>query len=289
MLTNDLEKVSTRSSDTAGLTDAGLKKKRLSKSSIGNNCKFAQQIKKPKVDKVISSYSLQFDEIELTCELDNLIRTACCKANECINGGCLGKIFWKSNECRSSSCSSSSCSSSSSSYFSSSSYCSSSSSSSTEDGTFNIKGALDYMKQCRKYKTGNNTAEGKEDRDSFVQDKFKIVLTDDGFHGTNRVFKYTFSIPQPDLSLLGTNNRIQCCKSTFLAVYGISSHEFRVCAELLKSSSTGTLPSLHHKAYKDDHLHDYTFAQVEDIYLANFPNTLCASKYYYLTFAWCRL
>ena len=55
---------------------------------------------------------------------------------------------------------------------------------------------------------------------------------------------------------------------TFMFIYGITSHEWSLCRKIFQrySADTTYIPDLRQKKWTDAHIHDFTFAETEEIY-----------------------
>jgi hypothetical protein len=227
---------------------SGQKKRTISKSSIGNQHLFNQQVpKKPKstLARISSEIAAResFRDLKILNEIEDLYR--CCPVGG--EHGCCLKHFVVADE---------------------------------KGGcTINYENAVQYVKNCRLVsKEGNSN----DIRDPLIINIFKSCIRDDTIRGDERIFKMEYQIPSPQ-NLLGRDNVVKCCKKAVQVIYGISDHEWKLTSSLLKETINGNLQTLHHKPYTDAHLHlEYTHAIVKGIFKENlrteFPGNINSSS-----------
>jgi hypothetical protein len=230
------------------------KRKMTVKNSVGNQHKFSQQIFKE--SKRSCSSSSEEDKLARSEDIeDTKIQNAveklsfCCSSSFDDGFGCLLKLFRDTSSSSSSSSSSDNTSHSSNEYFE----C--------------YKRAVAYVKQCRQLgKQDNPQLSEKENRDNFLQEVFRQCIVDQEKQSNGKEkFSFKFCIPSVN-NRLGNANRHVVCKQTLLSVYGFTEHDWRICSSALKTTDTGRVSSLRHKPWTDDVLHDYTFAEAEDVF-----------------------
>jgi hypothetical protein len=243
--------------------------KAVGKSAQGNQHKFPQQSQFAKKQSSSDTAPSILDhdyfvKDDIRRDITNL--TDCCAKGRGIFGGCLLKHFgYHHQESISSSSSSSS---------------SSVVDQSREDA---VEAATEYVK-INRAKGFFETKTKREKRDPFIQEIFRECILSTKQKKSNRTegctisFEMQYLIPSVD-NRLGRNNRIEVCVKTLQCVYGISAHEWRICNEQLRETDSGRLSTLRHKPWEDDHLHDYTLAEVENVFLRNLIDTPIASKY----------
>ena len=245
--------------------------KAVGKSAQGNQHKFPQQYHGAKKQSSSSSDATQslldrsdyFVKDKIRRDIINL--TNCCANGRDLFGGCLLKHFGYHQESLLSSSSSvdiiNQC---------------------RDDA---VEAATEYVK-INRAKGLSETKNEREKRDSFIQEVFRDSIlstkqkksrTDDD--GSAIKFDYQYLVPSID-NRLGRNNRLEVCVKSLRCVYGISTHEWRICNEQLRNvDSGGRVSTLRHKTWEDDYLHDYTLAEVENVFLRNLSDTPIASKY----------
>ena len=216
----------------------GQKKRSLSKSTIGNQHLFNQQLPKKPAKSTLARISSEltarenFRELKILNQLEEL--SHCCPIIGGDHGCCL-KHFVNANE----------------------------------DGvssTIDYDNAVQYVKNCRLVSKEGSL---NDIRDPLIISIFKSCIQDDTIRGDERIFIMDYRIPSPR-NLLGRDNVVKCCRKAVLAIYGISDYEWKLTSTELKSTLNGNLQTLHHKPYSDATLHEgCTHAKVKSIYENN--------------------
>jgi len=224
------------------------KRKMTVRNSVGNQHKFAQQLPKEakrtcsssEEDKLARSEHIEDTKIQNA--VDKL--SFCCPSSLDDGYGCLLKLFRDTSPG----------SENTTSY-------------SNYDYFECYKRAVTYVKQCRQLgKQDNSQLSEKENRDNFLQEVFRECIIDqEKLSNGKEKFSFKFCIPSIN-NRLGNANRHVVCKQTLLSVYGFTEHDWRICSSALKTTDTGRVSSLRHKPWTDDVLHDYTFAEAEDVF-----------------------
>ena len=236
--------------------------KAVGKSAQGNQHKFPQQSHSAKRQSSSDSAPSILDrdyfvKDEIRRDIANL--TDCCAKGRGSIGGCLLKHFGYNQESSSSLSVIDQC---------------------REDA---VEAATEYVK-INRAKGFFETKTKREKRDPFIQEIFRECILSTKQKKSNRAegstisFEMQYLIPSVD-NRLGRNNRLEVCVKTLQCVYGISAHEWRICNEQLRDTDSGRLSTLRHKPWEDDHLHDYTIAEVENVFLRNLIDAPIASKY----------
>eukprot|EP01035_Chromulina_nebulosa_P023191 gene23191-30060_t len=231
--------------------EAGRRKKikTVGKSAQGNYYKFPQQ-NHSKNDQSASSDIAAASIFDREYFINDCIRrdianlTDCCAKGRGVFGGCLLKHFGY-HECR-------------------------------EDA---VKAATAYVRLYRE-QGKTETKRDKEKRDAFIQEIFRgCILSENHTNSadSSKKFDMQYEIPSVD-NKLGKRNRLEVCVGTLQCVYGITAYEWRLCNEQLKKTDSGRVSSLRNQPWGDDYLHDFTFAEVENVFLRNLPDTPIASK-----------
>ncbi len=277
--------------------EAGRRKKikTVGKSAQGNYYKFPQQNHSKSGQSAssdIASASIlnreYFINDSIGRDIANL--TDCCGKGRGVFGGCLLKHFGyyevMQNPGDSADISSSAAAATSSSSSSSSSSSTSSSSSSSLLGSNDnircrndaVEAASAYVRLYRE-QGKTETKRDKEKRDSFIQEIFRgCILSEHTNPDGSKKFVMQYEIPALD-NKLGKRNRLEVCVGTLQCVYGISPYEWRLCNEQLKKTDSGRVSSLRmNQPWGDDYLHDFTIAEVENVFLRNLPDTPIASN-----------
>ena len=74
------------------------------------------------------------------------------------------------------------------------------------------------------------------------------------------------------------------CKNTFLCLYNISNYSWRTFSNAIKSKGSADVCPRKILTWKDDHVHDYSYNELNDIYEENLQETLDGKfvDYYFL-------
>lgn len=115
--------------------------------------------------------------------------------------------------------------------------------------------AVQYVKDNR---IASKDSASHEVRDPMIINIFKSSIKNDTIRGGERIFEMEYRMPSPS-NLFGRDNTVKCCRKALQAIYGITEHEWRLASSAFKDVPFGqNVSSLHHKAYKDQTLHNYT-------------------------------
>jgi hypothetical protein len=235
--------------------------KRVGKSAQGNNFKFPQQIRSEKYSESSVGPSIYSHDyfIKDAIRRDIAGLHHCCAKGRGFYGGCLLKKFGDHDAL----------------FHDSADW-----STENKDREEVIEAAIAYVKVYRDQGKAE-TKKDREKRDGFIQEIFRGCIlsekTTKASEGGSKKFEMQYEIPSLD-SKLGKRNRIVVCLDTMLCVYGISSYEWRICNEQLRRTESARLSTLRHQKWEDDHLHDYTLAEVENVFLRNLKDSTIASK-----------
>lgn len=234
------------------------KVKTVGKSSVGNFHKFPQQTRTSRDSSAsLSSSSLERSDFYINGQIQRDISnlTDCCAKGKGLFGGCLLKHFGYHEDVQAS--------------------CTSKSD--IERRETAITAATEYIKIYRE----QGVAEVKKDktkRDVFIQEIFRgCILSETLKENGKKRFEMQYEIPSID-NKLGKKNKIEVCVRTLQCVYDISAYEWRLCNEVLRESSGGRVSSLRHQPWKDDFLHDATYAEVENVFQRNLKDCVIPSK-----------
>ena len=266
--------------------EAGRRKKikTVGKSAQGNYYKFPQQ-NHSKNDQSASSDIAAASIFDREYFINDCIRrdianlTDCCAKGRGVFGGCLLKHFGyhevlqNPGDCADISSTSSSAAAASSLLLPSS---SSNNIQCREDA---VEAATAYVRLYRE-QGKTETKRDKEKRDAVIQETFRgCILSENHTNSadSSKKFDMQYEIPSVD-NKLGKRNRLEVCVGTLQCVYGITAYEWRLCNEQLKKTDSGRVSSLRNQPWGDDYLHDFTFAEVENVFLRNLPDTPIASK-----------
>lgn len=136
------------------------------------------------------------------------------------------------------------------------------------DGTvdFDLFGALNFIRDARAQR-----GKLKGDRfDSFVQEKVRDVISGEKVQ-TNGELRF-----EKNWKFCGR----ELCRQSYGLIFDISKHKLDACCAELKKSDTRQVTSISMSKWKDDHLHDYSFAQTEAIIKENLNSGIVEE-------AWC--
>jgi hypothetical protein len=113
-----------------------------------------------------------------------------------------------------------------------------------------------YINLCRE-ETRQKT---ENELDSFIQDIFKnsIVSTEKKLDKISK-FNMVFT----------TIGGRQVCRNCCATAYGFSSNKFKTCSNIFKQTDLQKVSSLSHRKWKDDHIHNFTYAETEKLFKSN--------------------
>jgi len=115
--------------------------------------------------------------------------------------------------------------------------------------------AVKVFKDCRELTRLKNKAE----LDSFVQEKFReSVIKENQHQDGSIVFEMDYKI-----------NNMKMCKKAFAKAYGLSVKHLERCSAALKESSERRVHLISTREYQDDHIHDYTYKETENLFKVN--------------------
>ena len=256
--------------------------KKVGQATVGNSHIFAQQ-KKQALDNNRSSSAAAslFEQSDYNIlgliKLDiGHLSNCCSKGKKLSGGGCLLSCFgYYQNKSPATTSTAAAASTSS------AAACDQSNSNQQEEEQERaIAAAAEYIKTCRQLGV-TDTNRTKEARDGFVQEIYRGCIISDELNedGSTRKYQMQYEIPSID-NRLGRKNRLQVCLPTMLCVYGITKYEWRICGDHIKSSDFGRVSSMRQRFWKDDHLHDYTYAEVQSIFEKNLKDTIIPGRRY---------
>jgi len=245
------------SSSSSSSNNQKKKDNNISKKSVGNQFKFAQQSSSKKLkhkdpDERFAQSEI-YQDVIIEQAVDKL--TSCCPNGTRFGFGCLLSLFRTTGKTSEEVC------------FSADSY--------MEDYMDCFRRAVTYVKDCRKLGVSDNPQiSKKENRDGLLQEVYRECLVDvkvlsDG--STKHLMRYC--IPAINQKL-GRIHKPEVCLPTLLGVYGFTEYEWRICTSAIKSNPTGRVASLRHKVWKDDKLPEHSFAEMQKV----FEDNLSVSK-----------
>ena len=244
----------TSSSSSSSSSTNNQKVHHISKKSVGNQHRFAQQTASKKLkscggpDQSFIKSEL-YQDVVLEQVVDKL--STCCSAGTRFGFGCLLSLFRPDNK---------------SSDFSAESF--------TEEYMNCSRRAVEYVKECRKLGVADNPLlSERENRDKFLQEVYRECLVDvqefpDG--KSKHVMRYC--IPAINQKL-GRLHKPEVCLPTLRGVYGFTEYDWRICSQAIKSNPTGRVSSLRHKVWKDDKLPEHSYAEMEVVFRENLKTT----------------
>jgi hypothetical protein len=95
--------------------------------------------------------------------------------------------------------------------------------------------------------------------DQFIQEKFRSVCK------AEKVNKKG----ETEFVLDWSHDGVSLCRQSFAKLFNISKHKLDKCSSSIKSSGTKYLTSISHRTWKDAHVHDFTFADTEELFKMN--------------------
>lgn len=122
----------------------------------------------------------------------------------------------------------------------------------------NGRSALDVVSVAefvRAARAERGTLEGAQ-LDSFVQEKFRSVI----------VGEKTLEDGSVKFRLDWKHKGVPLCRQSFAQIYGISKAALDNCSSALKASATRRVSSISHTEYKDDRVHDFSYADTVQVF-----------------------
>ena len=242
------------SSSSSSSSTNNQKVPQISKKSVGNQHRFAQQTPSKKLkscggpDQSFANSEV-YQDMVLEQVVDKL--STCCASGTRYGFGCLLSLFRAVNK---------------SSDLSAESF--------TEEYMDCSRRAVEYVKECRKLGVADNPLlSERENRDKFLQEVYRECLVDvqefpDG--KSKHVMRYC--IPAINQKL-GRLHKPEVCLPTLRGVYGFTEYDWRICSQAIKSNPTGRVSSLRHKVWKDDKLPEHSYAEMEVVFRENLKTT----------------
>lgn len=221
------------------------------KSTVGNKHKFPQQTRRESSSKKKKSTTATEAESEDESDEYILDTLANCCGESILHGGCLCKAFNDYHAANKSN---------------------NGADESDWESTIRNK-MLEYVHKCRNMgKSSTVCAIGSRmgERDQFIKELVTKTIKEETTTQIKTKQRYTYEFKIHAISgKAGWKNELPVCKNTFLAVYNITRYEFRKCVELMKDNDNSRIGNLRHTVFKDDHLHNYSYAEVADVFAAN--------------------
>lgn len=109
--------------------------------------------------------------------------------------------------------------------------------------------------------------------DSFIQEKYRAVLVKAEKQSDGSV-KFL-----PRWSYKG----ISLCRQSYANAFGITKHQLDMCSKALKHSDNRRVPKIKHQPFKDEHVHEFTFAETEEIFKKNLHVDIIGKPKYSVT------
>lgn len=99
-----------------------------------------------------------------------------------------------------------------------------------------------------------------DELDGFIQEKFRSVIVGDPVINKSG---------EKHFNLKWQHKEKELCRKSFCHLFALSHHRFDKCSKMMKDADSTYLSSLHHQPWKDDHVHDFTFAETEQLFKDN--------------------
>ena len=99
-----------------------------------------------------------------------------------------------------------------------------------------------------------------DELDGFIQEKFRSVIVGDPVINKSG---------EKHFNLKWQHKGKELCRKSFCLLFALSHHRFDKCSKMMKDADSTYLSSLHHQPWKDDHVHDFTFAETEALFKEN--------------------
>jgi hypothetical protein len=115
---------------------------------------------------------------------------------------------------------------------------------------------LSYILSARAEKGGRDG----EELDGFIQEKFRSVIVGDPVINKSG---------EKHFNLKWQHRGKELCRQSFAYLFAIPKNRFDKCSKEMKAVESTYLNSLHHQPWKDDHVHDFTFAETEQLFKDN--------------------
>ena len=95
--------------------------------------------------------------------------------------------------------------------------------------------------------------------DHFIQDKFRAVIKKEKVNSNG----------ETAFELDWKYENIPLCRLSYSLLFKIPKNKFDACSKAMKASGIRYLNSINHQPFKDNHVHDYTFAETEKLFKEN--------------------
>jgi len=111
--------------------------------------------------------------------------------------------------------------------------------------------------------------------DSYIQGKFRNVIT-----GEKQL-----SNGETEFTCSWTHEGKELCRKSFAFLFKIPRNKLDQCSRVFKAVGSKYITSISHDEWKDDHVHDFTFAETEQIIKENIGGMVIVGNIYlYLNF-----
>jgi hypothetical protein len=104
--------------------------------------------------------------------------------------------------------------------------------------------------------------------DGYIQEKFRSVITGDMVNKSG----------EKQFNLKWQHKGKDLCRSSFAHLFDIPKNRFDKCSKDMKAADSTYLNSLHHQQWKDDHVHDFTFAETEQLFKSNVQSIIVVDE-----------
>lgn len=126
----------------------------------------------------------------------------------------------------------------------------------TSTGETDLNAALTFVKSCREITASKDPTE----LDTFIKEQFyKSMAPKRNSEGKISTISMNYRLPFDR----------KVCKKAFAAAYGFSVYKLEVCSRLIKENPNERIGQIAHRQWKDDHIPDLTFRQMEEICRTN--------------------
>jgi hypothetical protein len=98
-----------------------------------------------------------------------------------------------------------------------------------------------------------------QELDHFIQEKFRSVIKKE------RVNNHGETSFEMDWKY----ENVPLCKLSYSLLFQIPKNKFEACSKAMKAAGSRYIDSINHQPFKDNHVHDFTFAKTEKLFKEN--------------------
>ena len=95
--------------------------------------------------------------------------------------------------------------------------------------------------------------------DHFIQEKFRAAKVGE------KVNKYGVK----SFELEWQHENVPLCRASYAFLFNITKHQLDRCSAAKKTAGSDFVKTTRHKVWKDDHLHEFSFAETEQLFKKN--------------------